>query len=139
MGPAVGASAGSKSAGSNEASLIDAVKAGNAQEVRALVGRRTDVNARELDGTSALHWAVRAHGANVHVKENVFGDTALMLAAAENHAEACQLLIGAGADVKARTNAFEPQRYSLSNSFSGKFTALLYAARQGSIEAARVL
>ena len=58
--------------------LIDAVKAGNTETVRALVAKRADVNTAEADGTTALHWA--AHFDN--------------LAAAD-------LLIRAGANVKA--------------------------------------
>src|SRR5438046_7567613 len=58
--------------------LIEAVKAGNIDTVRAMVAKRADVNAAEVDGTTALHWA--AHYDN--------------LAAAD-------LLIRAGANVKA--------------------------------------
>src|SRR5215472_3253485 len=62
-------------AGSN---LIDAVKAGNAPMVRTLLKRRPDVNSPEPDGMTALHWAVR-----------------------NNDVETAQLLIRAGANVKA--------------------------------------
>ena len=40
--------------------LIDAVKGGDRAAVRALIAQRVDVNAAEPDGTTALHWAVRA-------------------------------------------------------------------------------
>ena len=40
--------------------LLDAVKRGDAPAVRALIGTRANVNAAEPDGTTALHWAVRA-------------------------------------------------------------------------------
>ena len=52
-------------AAGSEVRLIDAVKAGNRDVVRALVGQRVDVNAREADGTTALHWAVRADDADM--------------------------------------------------------------------------
>jgi uncharacterized protein len=206
----VGLSAGSDGA------LVEAIKQGNREAVRTSLARRTDINAREADGTTALHWAVRgddgeivarlvgagadvnaanrygitplwlaavngnaavietlikagadvgaalpsgetallvaarsgnadavrslvAHGADVEAQENVYGQTALMLAAAENHPEVCKLLIEAGSNLRARTKVFEPQKLFLSQSFRGGFTALLYAARQGSLEAARVL
>ena len=58
--------------------LIDAVKAGNRAAVRALLKQRADVNAAEADGMTALHWAVR-------------GDDL----------DTVQLLIRAGANVKA--------------------------------------
>ena len=38
--------------------LIDAVKRGDADAVRALLEQAVDVNAAALDGTTALHWAV---------------------------------------------------------------------------------
>ena len=40
--------------------LIDAVKAGNRDEIRALLKNSASVNVPEADGTTALHWAVRA-------------------------------------------------------------------------------
>jgi len=40
--------------------LIEAVKAGRAEVVRALLADPSDVAARDADGTTALHWAVRA-------------------------------------------------------------------------------
>ena len=39
--------------------LIDAVKAGDPAAVRAALQKRTDVNAAEADGMTALHWAAR--------------------------------------------------------------------------------
>ncbi len=38
--------------------LIEAVKARNAEAVRSLLKERVDVNARQGDGATALHWAV---------------------------------------------------------------------------------
>ena len=40
--------------------LIDAIKAGNRQAARAALKQTRDVNTPEADGTTALHWAVRA-------------------------------------------------------------------------------
>jgi len=42
-------------AASTGISLVDAVKLGNREAVRALLARRTDVNQPEPDGTTALH------------------------------------------------------------------------------------
>src|SRR6185503_5209714 len=47
----------SLSAAGNSLPLIDAVKAGNVESVRALIKQRVDVNAASPDGTTALHWA----------------------------------------------------------------------------------
>jgi ankyrin repeat protein len=212
-------------AGGNESRLIDAVKAGNDAAVRALLktpsGAR-DVNAREVDGTTALHWAARAddaatakllleaganasaanrygvtplalaatngsaamiemllgagadahtamsrgetvlmraartgnpdavklliaHGANVNASEDQLGETALMWAAAENHADAVKMLVEHGAELDARSKLleYEKDRFGLEGVLTilprGHWTALMYAARQGAVDAARVL
>src|SRR5688500_7678469 len=41
-----------------EAPLIEAVKKADAKAVRTLLEQHADVNAPEADGTTALHWAV---------------------------------------------------------------------------------
>ena len=40
-----------------EAPLIEAAKTGQTQTVRLLTQQRVDLNATEVDGTTALHWA----------------------------------------------------------------------------------
>jgi uncharacterized protein len=47
--------AGLNAAGSD---VADAVMRGDAAAVRALLAQKADVNATQLDGASALHWAV---------------------------------------------------------------------------------
>ena len=39
--------------------LIDAVKNNDTAAVRALIAQRVDVNATEVDGSTALHWAAQ--------------------------------------------------------------------------------
>ena len=39
--------------------LIDAVKNNDAAAVRSLIAQRVDVNATEVDGSTALHWAAQ--------------------------------------------------------------------------------
>src|SRR4030095_2519281 len=51
--------AGAAGAATPDHGLIVATKAGDAAAVRTLVQEKADVNAREPDGTTALHWAVR--------------------------------------------------------------------------------
>ena len=65
-------------AAGNESQLIDAVKTGNRTAVAALLKQPGLVNTPEPDGTTALHWAVRA-----------------------DDREMVQLLLRAGADAKA--------------------------------------
>jgi uncharacterized protein len=91
-----------------EASLIDAVKSGDATTVRALLARKVDVNAAERDGTTALHWAVNRDdlqavdllvraGANVRAA-NRYGVTPLQLACTNGSAAVAERLLKAGAD-----------------------------------------
>ena len=103
--------------------LMTAARTGNAEVVRMLIARGPDANARE----SSL------------------GETALMWAAAENHPEAVRALIEHGADPNARSEklAYAKDRFGLEGVTTvlphGHWTALMYAARQGSLEAARAL
>jgi ankyrin repeat protein len=103
--------------------LMTAARTGNAEAVRMLIARGADANARE----SSL------------------GETALMWAAAENHPEAVRALIEHGADPNARSDklVYPKDRFGLEGVTTilprGNWTALMYAARQGSLEAARTL
>lgn len=106
-----------------ETVLMAAAKSGNPQAVQALID----------------------HGAVVDAREDRMGETALMWAVAENHPDAAKLLIAHGADVNAHTNTlkFPKDRFGLEGVLTilphGEWTPLMYAARQGSLEAARVL
>ena len=90
------------------------------------------------------------HGADVNAKEPLRGQTALMWAAAEDHPAVAQALIDLGADVHASSDgdglgpsSSDPTyvvhiTFDLRNPERG-FTPLLFAARQGALETARVL
>ena len=206
--------------------IVEAVKAGDHQALRAGLARKLDVNRAEADGTTALHWAVRdgdleatallvraganvnaanrygmtplplaamngdqatvetllkagadvnlsigqgetplmvaarsgnvaivkallARGARVNAQEGAFGQTAVMLAAIEDHGDVVQTLADAGADLdKASYDIKTPEVKREKNvavdaargSFpKGGMTALLLAARQGAIEGVRSL
>jgi ankyrin repeat protein len=85
------------------------------------------------------------NGSDVNAKEGSYGETALMWAASENHPAAAKLLIEHGAEVNARSNklTWPKDRFGLEGVITvlphGSWTPLMYAARQGSLGAARVL
>jgi len=122
-------------AAADDVRLLDAAKAGRVDLVHALLRQHVDVNAREADGTAALHWIVRADdiedagliiraGASVNVT-NRYGVTPLALAAANGSPKMVRLLLDSGAD--ANTATPEGQ------------TALMTAAKTGEPETVAAL
>jgi len=115
--------------------LVDAIKDGNHAAVQALLRQKTNVNARETDGTTALHWAARAddlelvrallHAGADPRAANRYGITPLQLAAVNGSVATAQALLDAGAD----PNAVLPE---------GE-TILMTAARTGQPALLRVL
>src|ERR1051325_11571201 len=130
---------------------------GNAVIIDALLKAGADPNTRTGGGEPVLMTAARsgsvdavkqlvAAGANVNVREAWFGETALMWAAAEDHADVVRALVAAGANVDERSTVLAPPVLEFPRSGGpnspfprGGWTALMYAARQGAIDAARAL
>src|SRR5882672_762466 len=123
-----------------ETALMTATKVGNVDAIRAL-----------LD-----------HGATVDTRDPVFQQTALMMAVRENHPDVVKLLIDRGAQVNVQTRTGATPGWILPNSvpgfghgigivrgglpdrgsrflIPGAMTPLLYAARDGRIESAKIL
>jgi ankyrin repeat protein len=109
------------------AGLPDAVERMDRAAVRALVARHADLDEPQVDGTTALHWAVRQDdleiakllidaGANVKAA-NRYGVTPLSLACVNGNASIVELLLTAGADPN--------------TALPGGETALMTAARTG--------
>src|SRR6185503_11741572 len=90
-------------AASGETPLMRCSRTGSAAAVKALLAKKAQVDARNAEQ----------------------GQTALMWAVAQKHPEAADVLIKAGADIKARSKA--------------GFTPLLFAARVGDAESAKLL
>ena len=121
-----------------ETALMTATRTGKPDAVRLLLDRGAAVNAREsVRGQSALMWAIL-----------------------ENHPEVVSLLLARGADVDAQSNISVPDgatgtpqatsadigahgagiyRPRAVPTPSGGMTALLFAAREGNLEIARIL
>jgi ankyrin repeat protein len=116
--------------------VADAAMQGNKAALRTLLQQKADVNAPQIDGTSALHWAVQANDleltdlllrAGAHVSAaNKAGATPLLLATVNGNAAIIERLLVAGADPNA----------PLTNSSD---TAIMMASRTGNVEAVKVL
>ncbi len=126
-----------------ETVLMAAAKSGNPEVVAALLDAESTSGGGAYGGG-----AIVLNEVDPNAKENWFGQTALMLAAAGNHTQAMQLLIDAGADPdaeSARIDApeIEPDRrqggFVYAQIPEGRLTALHFAAREGHAEAVQTL
>ncbi len=106
-------------------SMITLLLDSGADPNHALPGGETPLMTAARTGKIAPVKTLLARGADVHATEERDGQSALIWAAAEGHADVVELLIEFGADFRTPLD-------------SG-FTPLLFAARQGHIEVARVL
>ncbi len=115
--------------------VADAAMQGDKGAVRALLQQKSDVNAPQADGATAIQWAAYRNdleladllikaGANVKVA-NREGVTPLWLAAENGAAPMIEKLLAAGADVNERLPNGE--------------SPLMMAARNGNVGALRVL
>ena len=115
--------------------IVEAVKSGNIDEASRLLRSGADADARQGDGTTALHWAAHRNdleaarvlldaGATVGAA-NELGATPLWLAAMNGSGAMVACLLDAGADANAALGMGE--------------TPLMSAARGGSLEAVELL
>jgi len=122
-------------AAAGDVRLIEAVRARNADRVRALLSERVNVNATQGDGATALHWAVHVDdvslvdmliraGAQADVADDT-GATPLYLACTNRNAETVSKLLAAGANPNATL-------------LSGE-TVLMTCARAGEVAAVRAV
>ena len=127
---------GTSMASAATSEVADAAMRRDRDAVRAALARKADVNAAQVDGTTALHWAVEHDdlemtdllirgGARVAARTRE-GVTPIQLAAINGNGRMLDRLLKAGADPNSQlTRAGD--------------TALMMAARTGNTEAVRVL
>ncbi|HUI80896.1 MAG TPA: ankyrin repeat domain-containing protein [Bryobacteraceae bacterium] len=137
--------------------LSEAAQTGSGALIERLLKAGADPNtATTNQGETVLMTASRVnnvdavkvlleHGASAHARDEFRGQTALMWAAAEGHPEVVKLLVAHGADLDVRsfdrdTNLPKMEAGTpIAPIARGGLTALLFAARQGETECARLL
>jgi ankyrin repeat protein len=135
----------SLAATNRNAVMIDVLLKAGADPNAILPGGQTILMTAARTGNPQAVQILLAHGAQVNARESSYGETALMLAVSENHAAAARILIEHGADVNARSNPLpsSQDRFGLEGVLTilphGSWTPLMFAARQGSLDATRAL
>jgi uncharacterized protein len=136
--------------------LHEAALGRNARMLELLLDAGGDANATFGEGETVLMTAARAgdaasvrallaHGGLPDATENWHGQTALMWAAMENHADVVRLLVDAGAEIDRASTKHDWVKISYSEGNVpktrdlGGLTALQFAARQGSLQAVETL
>ena len=120
----------------SSAKIADAAENRDSDALRLLLKQKTDINAIQPDGTTALHWAAHWNdlesvnlllraGADPKIA-NRYGATPLSEAASLGNAPMIEALLKAGADAKALTTP------------DGE-TVLMTAARAGNVDAVKIL
>ena len=151
---------------SGNVSMIDALLRAGVDPNAANPGGETALMTAARIGNPDAVKLLLERGARVDTKEKMRGQTALMWAAIENHLDVARLLLAHGANVNAQTDVMVPDGMESSiaradgtqamsanigaagpgvyraraiPSPSGAMTPLLFAAREGNLEMARML
>jgi ankyrin repeat protein len=112
------------------AALADAVEARDSARISELLSSAGDVNASQIDGMTALHWAAFHDDSALGIQllemgadgssQNRYGITPLYLACVNGNSELVQALVDSGVDPDTTVN--------------GNETALMTAARTGDVD-----
>jgi ankyrin repeat protein len=130
----------------------------NTAMVKRLLTAGANPNAALLRGETVLMECARtgevtavtallAAGANVNARDSIYGQTALMWAVAQKHPRVVEALLELGADVQARGRTYPQNVHTGERGGGGEVsvvqrggsTPLLFAARVGDIESAKLL
>ena len=147
--------------GNGDAAMIEALLKAGADPNAAGPGGATPLMKAATSGSVDAVNALIAHGVDVNSKETYHGQTALMFAAAQDRGAVVKALVAHGADMKVTTKVvkLEAARYDDNgnplparggaaqgggtvtggNTVMGGMTALLFAARDGKLEAVKAL
>jgi uncharacterized protein len=125
---------------------------GDAATLNTLLKAGADPNATLPEGETVLLSAARTGsaavidalvqaGAKIDARENFYGETPLIWAAAEDHADAVRTLLRHGADPNIRSSpqTFEKRREGQNLLSLGEWTPLFYTARQNALESGKAL
>ena len=132
-------------AGNDDLRLIEAIQDDDHEAARALLEQKVDVNAREGDGATALHWAVVREGVDLADAlldagadanaANDYGVTPLALACTNRSAALVGRLLDGGADPNAATTMGETALMSCAKTGSAESLALLFEHGASNVEA----
>ena len=130
------------------ASMVETLLAAGADANAALPSGETVLMTASRSGSAEAVSLLASHGADLDAREHTRGQTALMWAVAQQHPHVVEALVALGADVHARSTPQPRRIHTRTAGFNpagvidtvlGGSTALLFAARQGNLDAARHL
>jgi len=130
------------------APMVETLLTAGATANAALPSGETVLMTTSRTGSAEAVSLLVAHGANMNAQEQSRGQTALMWAVAQQHPDVVKTLVELGADVHVRSDARPRRIHTRTAGFNptgvidtvqGGNTAMLFAARQGNLDAARHL
>ena len=132
---------------SDSVAVIDRLLAAGANPNASLKLGETPLMVVARSGSLAAVESLLDNGADPNAAESERGQTALMWAAAQGHAEVARVLVAFGADLRARSKVWRQLENTAGNTNpSGNFrmahggsTPLLFVARNGHVDTARAL